>query len=129
MGIAGLICLVAACGEESPKLRTTLVQTASAFVIPGFLLIPTGAFWHVAVMPSSARNVLLHQGNPMTVFFASGLVISVLVAAFVAAVPLRKPKICTRVVALAVFLLGLLAVASTEWAIGWLLPLGIVGSG
>jgi len=118
IGIAGLICLVTASEASPPSLRQHLVLFASSFIMPGFALLPLAAIWHVAVLPPRMRGMLLSAGSPVTLFFVGALVLSVIIFAFVAAGPFKRPKSSTRAFALLLLVLGIGVVSTMEWVGG-----------
>lgn len=115
LGLAGLFSLVAGSATALPKLRTALVKSASGFVVAGFVLLPLGEGWHAATLPPASRVFLEGFGSLATVYFYGSIVLSLLIAAFVAAGPLNRPESSTRSLALLLLVLGLVVTYAGGW--------------
>jgi len=117
-GVTGLICLVAGAGQENAALRSGMVKASAAFVLPGFILLPASAFWHIENLPSVMRNAVLSEGGLATTLVVVSLSLCLVVLLLGAAGPFRNPKSPSRATALLMLLLGLGAVSSLEWSRG-----------
>ncbi len=115
LGLGGLFSLVAGSAADLPKLRSSLVRTASGFVVAGFILLPLGESWYAATLPPAARTFLNGPAGPATVYFYGSIVLSVLIFAFVTTGPLNRPESCTRSFALLLLVLGLAVTFASGW--------------
>jgi hypothetical protein len=106
LGLSGLFSLVAACDADPLRLRVALVRTSSVFVITGFVLVPAGMAWQVAVIPEAAR-ALAGGLTASSVALYAALALSLIITAITLTGPFNRPEGATRSMSLLLLLLGL----------------------
>ena len=113
--LAGLWGLATATRIPSEQDRHRVVRFASAWLVPGALLLPPSTLWYLAVVPEAARRLVLGGAAPVSLMFAVSLVLSVVIFAVGVLGPRRDPRSASPALAAALLAAGLIATGGTEW--------------
>lgn len=115
IALAGLYGLLTAVWRSDKRLRDTLVQYASKWILAAFVLLPVGAIWYMVVIPPRARMLALGGAAPVSIMLMLSIILSVIIIAAAYFGPFRKPALTSITFAVVLLALGLMATGGTEW--------------
>jgi len=115
IALAGLYGLLTAVWRGDKRLRDTLVQYSSKWILSAFVLLPIGALYYMAVIAPQARALALGGAAPVSIMFMLSIILSLIIVTAVYFGPFRKPSLTSITFAVVLLALGLMATGGTEW--------------
>ncbi|MCK6456621.1 MAG: cytochrome ubiquinol oxidase subunit I [Phycisphaerae bacterium] len=116
LALAGIfVCVVVnVVPRYSREERTTIIHTASHFLVPLVLMVPA-AMWYLGQVPASARGLAFGGAAAMSLFFIFGLTCSVLLAVYAYVALVRKRGYVSLETSLLLAAMAFIATGSMEY--------------
>jgi mono/diheme cytochrome c family protein len=115
VALAGLFAFITATLLRDEDLRAKMIRYSARWLVPAFLLMPIGAVWYFAVIPSNARDLVLGGAPVVLVFFMLSISLAALIFAYGTLGSVLQPRRFSLATAFVLLAMGLAVVGSSEF--------------
>ncbi len=115
IALAGLFAFITAVLMREEDLRTNMLRYSARWLVPAFLIIPIGALWYFAVIPSVAREQVIGSAAVVQIFLLASVALSALIFIYGILGAGFQPRRFSVTTAFVLLAMGLAVVGSSEF--------------
>jgi mono/diheme cytochrome c family protein len=115
IALAGLFAFITAVFLREEDLRTNMLRYSSRWLVPAFLIIPVGALWYFAVIPSAARDQVIGSAAVVQIFLLLSVALAALIFIYGVLGAGFQPRRFSVTTAVVLLVMGLAVVGTSEF--------------